>query len=341
MQPFVIITTGRSGSDYLQACLDSVEGVMTFSGKFDYHKYFKNSVEKKDKKILVENFLNDYENLFGYDYIEQIDKRIDKGNFKENFLNISQHGMLNRKDFILNLYKSYHLTLGRKLENVKAFVHHAHSVYSTIQFLEDFPDSKILVTIRDPRANLKSGLKNWFDFDNERIHMEHVYNYLFRIRDDLRYVFSIKNEKLFIKLEEANNLETKNILCKFLNINFDKKIMTATIASIPWHGDRLSKEKSIKGEYILSAQKDSWKSYFKLWEINFLNILYKDYQMFNYKFKKVYFREKLALLFLVLLPFSFEKQTFSNKKLNFKKKISNIIYYLKRVIKSEMAILRI
>ena len=78
--------------------------------KIEYHKYFKNSVEKKDKKILVENFLNDYENLFGYDYIEQIDKRIDKGNFKENFLNISQHGMLNRKDFILNLYKSYHLT---------------------------------------------------------------------------------------------------------------------------------------------------------------------------------------------------------------------------------------
>ena len=147
MQPFVIITTGRTGSDYLQACLDSVEGVMTFSGKFDYHKYFKNDTEKKDKKILVENFLNDYENLFGYDYIEQIDKRIDKGNFKENFLNISQHGMLNRKDFILNLYKSYHLTLGRKLENVKAFVHHAHSVYSTIQFLKDFPDSKILVTI--------------------------------------------------------------------------------------------------------------------------------------------------------------------------------------------------
>ena len=74
---------------------------------------------------------------------------------------------------------------------------------------------------------------------------------LFRIRDDLRYVLSMKNEKLFIKLEEANNLETKNMLCKFLDIKFDKKIMTATIATIPWHGDRLSKEKSTKGEYIL------------------------------------------------------------------------------------------
>ena len=51
MQPFVIITTGRTGSDYLQSCLDSVGGVMTFSGKFDYHKYFKNDTEKKDKNI--------------------------------------------------------------------------------------------------------------------------------------------------------------------------------------------------------------------------------------------------------------------------------------------------
>ena len=63
--------------------------------------------------------------------------------------------------------------------------------------------------------------------------------------------------------------------------------------------------------------------------------------MFNYKFEKVYFREKFILLFLVLLPFSFEKRTFHNKELNFKKKISNIIYYFKRVIKSEIALLQI
>jgi len=41
------MTTGRTGSDYLQACLDNVNGVMTFSGKFSYHNLFNGSEEKK------------------------------------------------------------------------------------------------------------------------------------------------------------------------------------------------------------------------------------------------------------------------------------------------------
>ena len=36
----VIMTTGRTGSDYLNACLDEVSGVMTFCGKFSYHIFF-------------------------------------------------------------------------------------------------------------------------------------------------------------------------------------------------------------------------------------------------------------------------------------------------------------
>ena len=43
----LIMTTGRTGSDYLQACLDNVNGVMTFSGKFSYHNLFNGSEEKK------------------------------------------------------------------------------------------------------------------------------------------------------------------------------------------------------------------------------------------------------------------------------------------------------
>ena len=31
-----ILTTGRTGSDYLQGCLDNVTGVVTFSGKIFY-----------------------------------------------------------------------------------------------------------------------------------------------------------------------------------------------------------------------------------------------------------------------------------------------------------------
>ena len=32
-----ILTTGRTGSDYLQSCLDNVPGVLTFSDKVFYY----------------------------------------------------------------------------------------------------------------------------------------------------------------------------------------------------------------------------------------------------------------------------------------------------------------
>ena len=34
-----ILTTGRSGSDYLHGCLDNVPGVMTLGGKFFYYSF--------------------------------------------------------------------------------------------------------------------------------------------------------------------------------------------------------------------------------------------------------------------------------------------------------------
>ena len=36
----LIVTTGRTGSDYLNCCLDNLRGVMTFCGKFNYHQFF-------------------------------------------------------------------------------------------------------------------------------------------------------------------------------------------------------------------------------------------------------------------------------------------------------------
>jgi len=54
---FTIMTTGRTGSDYLASCLDGVNGVIVFSGKFDHTYFFKDSIERKNQKTLIYNFL--------------------------------------------------------------------------------------------------------------------------------------------------------------------------------------------------------------------------------------------------------------------------------------------
>ena len=42
MKVFLILTTGRTGSDYLNYCLDGLNNVITFSGKFKIDDFFSN-----------------------------------------------------------------------------------------------------------------------------------------------------------------------------------------------------------------------------------------------------------------------------------------------------------
>ena len=64
---YTILTTGRSGSDYLQGCLDNVPGVLTFSGHFHYYKFCENfniEFEKIDTIRISEQFIKKYTHLF-------------------------------------------------------------------------------------------------------------------------------------------------------------------------------------------------------------------------------------------------------------------------------------
>ena len=83
---------------------------------------------------------------------------------------------------------------------------------NTIQTLRDFPNAKILITVRHPLMNLKSGLYNWFRYKRSIISTKRVFFYVYRIRQDLKYLNSLKNRKFFIKLEEANNKAVKKTM---------------------------------------------------------------------------------------------------------------------------------
>ena len=53
--------------------------------------------------------------------------------------------------------------------NIKTIIHNYHM---TNNFLKDFKKS-LLITVRDPRANLKSGIFNWIKFDPSKENAEH------------------------------------------------------------------------------------------------------------------------------------------------------------------------
>ena len=78
-----ILTTGRTGSDYLHACLDNVPGVVTFSGSFFYYEFI-GSLEKKIENYNPESLLNIFikknEHLF---YTDKIEKKTINLNLKK------------------------------------------------------------------------------------------------------------------------------------------------------------------------------------------------------------------------------------------------------------------
>jgi hypothetical protein len=332
---YLIMTTGRTGSDYLQGCLDGLDTILSFCGKFEYHNFFKKNKNIKDNKKLIEKFVYENMPLFSYDSVEDIDKKVDHKKLINIFVKLSGSSKIDRKVFFLNLYKAYNLTINKDLSTAKALVHHSHGIINTKRCLLDFPDAKLFITIRDPRANLKSGLENWFKYDAERKNMEHVYLYIKRIREDLKFALKINNKKLFVKLESAGEINIKKEICSFLEVPYDQKIETATFNAKPWRGDVLSKSKSDYGEYNNKVKNNNWKNYFSEGEIKILNILYKDYIKFDYDIKKYYFIDRIKIIFSILNYKYFMKfdksqkliqdNTFKNIFYNFKK----ILYILK------------
>ena len=183
-----ILTTGRTGSDYLQACLDNVPGILTFSGHFRYYNFYDNLKfdkfkEKKPLEIL-DIFIEKNNNLLISDERENKTINLDIQKFKENFEKICKQLTFNRQKFLFAIYLAYHQTLDRKIESIHTMVHHSHSIEETRRFLEDFKKSSLLVTIRDPRANLKSGILNWISYDKRRESQYYFYFYIRRVRED-------------------------------------------------------------------------------------------------------------------------------------------------------------
>jgi len=336
-----ILTTGRTGSDYLQACLDNVPGVLTFSGHFHYYKFCENlkinEFDNLDSLKILELFIKKNHHLFTNDSEENkfIDLNLEK--FKNLFKEICKNEKLNRKKFLLAIYYAYHLTLERDDKNIITMVHHAHHVDETRKFLKDFKSSKLLITIRDPRANLKSGILNWSRYDKSKENQHHFYLYIKRIREDLKFAKKLKNEKLFVKLEEANEIATKKKLTNFLSVKYSPEIMKATFAGKVWIGDKLSQFKSLDGEYNKKNIDNEWNKFFTKKDKLILDFIYKDYIPFGYNINKTNLSKLIYIFFLIPFPFFFDKNIFNLKyyferKVHLKKKIIDLYFYLKRVL---------
>ena len=58
LQAFALITTGRTGTDFLQSLLDSHTEVLTFNGMLFYHDFWNNSKCVKADTLVLSDILD-------------------------------------------------------------------------------------------------------------------------------------------------------------------------------------------------------------------------------------------------------------------------------------------
>ena len=327
---FTIMTTGRTGSDYLQCCLDGIPGILTLTGQTYFKKFFSDSkfnLIKHDKNKVINKFLNDYINLFDKDPLENKIIKINKSNFKKKFLNNVKKIELNKKNFIENIFVAFEQSTRNDMKNIKAIVNHSHSLEETRYFLKLFPKARLIVTIRDPLENLRSGIVNWKNYTKNKIGEKHNFYYINRILRDLKFSLNVKTKKIYIKLEESFKIKEKRKILKFLNVKFSKKIMTATCNGIPWIGDKISQNRTFDGTFNKNILKKQSYNFFTKKDLFILKYFYQIYQKFGYHKKKYYIKDKLKFILLSFFPLSFEIKEVINHPF----KISNYFYFIKRI----------
>ena len=117
-----ILTTGRTGSDYLQACLDNVPGVLTFSGHMRFYSFCDeinfDKLKSKHSSEILELFIKKQSHLFIEDKIENKIINLNIQKFKEHFLKVAGEENLSKQKFLLSVYLAYHLTLERSIKNI-------------------------------------------------------------------------------------------------------------------------------------------------------------------------------------------------------------------------------
>ncbi len=329
---YTIMTTGRTGSDYLQCCLDSVPGLITLTGKTFFKKFFLESkfhIIKNNKKKVINKFLKSYSNLFDNDILENKKINIDKFKFRKKFLKNVQKINLDEKNFIYNIFVAFEESTRNNMNKIKSIVNHSHSLEETKYFLKLFPKSKLIVTIRDPLENLRSGIVNWKKFTNDNLNKSHNYFYTCRILRDLQFSEKVKNDKIYVKLESSFKISEKKKILKFLNLDYSKKINTATYNGIPWIGDKLSQTRTTDGSFNKNILQKKAQEFFNKKDLFLLKYFYRSYQKFGYHKNKYNFKDTFKFKILTFFPLSYELKEVTRYPF----KISNYYFIAKRIYK--------
>ena len=355
LQPCTLITTGRTGTDFLQSLLDSHPEVLTFNGHIFFHDFWNNSKCRKTDEIVVSDLLDEFigmhmeklkskydlqekKNSLGENKDQSID--IDLTSYKNEATKLLHGRKINSRNFMLAVYGAYGICLNQNLLKMKLLLHHIHNAERLSPYINDFPDSKIICMTRDPRANFVSGVINWRNYNKDYDCEWLVYYYIRRIIIDAYSLEKYTNDYIVIRLEDLGNKNILLKLCDWLNIKYENSLEYSTWGGLRWRGDRVSNKENEETGWSAKMIENSWQTKLSSMDKYLLNFLLND-RLINYKYphSRIYFHDYLIIPFIILIPLSFEMRFFSlSYNINLLKTknrstiIKNIFYYIKRAL---------
>ena len=351
-----MVTTGRTGTDFLQSLLDSHPEVLTFNGPIFFQEFWAHSAcvtaGAFDTRDLIDEFIGKHIERFKsrYDLMERKHQLGDESNqsldidldlFRAEATNFLEGREASSKVVLMAIYAAYATCLGQDLSEKTLFFHHAHHFGQLPQFFQDFPESKIICMTRDPRANFVSGVEhhranNFLIGDTDQ--GAHVTFYIKRILEDASPLQGHTGRYMAIRLEDLGDPEIIEELCRWLGIKNNEVTSRSTWGGLAWQGDRLSTV-GTGGKFSSAVLVNSWETRLSFTDKYVLNyIMNNRLKHYGYRHRRITPLDTLLVPLLILLPLRFEWRFLSFsyirtalRRKEIKKLIQNWLAYVSRV----------
>lgn len=356
----VLVTTGRTGTDFFQSLMDSHPEVFVFNGAFYFHTFWQGSPcvvpgKEPDLNNLLDYFTGTHIEVFKsrYDPSERKDQLgesrdqsidINLAEFKRHVKGLLDGKSITPKNVIIAIYVAYELCLKRDVSRKKLFLHHVHHVRKVDDFMVDFPGSKIICMTRDPRALYVSGVENWRRYNPQTDNPAYPLHILWRAVDEIRTLHIYNNGLLrTLKLEDLAEGKTLHSVCHWLGVSFDPCLKESTWGGMRWWGDKLSKNEIPEDEHGFSKtiSTNNWEERIDALDkarLNYLLTDILDWYGYPHQRQDGFFMAAL-MFFSVLLPTGYERRYLSPGYLfkalfagNLRKLIAAFYHPLRRMI---------
>lgn len=262
-----LLNFGRSGSGFIHSLIEGHSQITTLPGIYlagFFGRGVWDRIKSDEPARLVRRFSSMYEVLFdaanpkgvpgdptgwgrslgeseGFTCMGETGKevlRLGKSTF-ETALEDNLRGCrgLNQGDFFRHVHVAYEACQGKSADRDTVFYHlHNPNFFEFTNFLNYFPDTKLLMIVREPLQSCESWVSKSYNGPGDYATVvNHVVNLLFQID---RVEFE-EQDCVGVKLEDLKNdpRRTMRALCGWMEISEEDSLFESTMQGLKWRGD--------------------------------------------------------------------------------------------------------